>query len=69
MQLTLPHNVFGSGSSLELMSAAPLAANGGAATAGARDTGVMLAVGSALVLLTGMFTLLRVRRRANGAKR
>ena len=69
MQLTLPHSVFGSGSSLELMTAAPLAANGGAETAEARDTGVMLAVGSALAVLTGMFALLRVRRRANGAMR
>jgi len=64
MQLTLPHSVFGTGSSLELM----WSARGGPGEDGdVKDASVLLAVGSALALLTGFFALLRVRRRDNGA--
>jgi hypothetical protein len=67
MELTLPHSVFSTGSSLELM----WSARGGRGNGGAeeREAGLlgMAAVGVALALVTALLVILRLRRPRAGA--
>ena len=62
MELTLPHNVFGSGSSLELTTWSAKPGPLSDTEAEARGAGVVLAAGGTLVLLTSLVALLRLRR-------